>query len=555
MLARLRLVPLGVVVAIIVLTGTASMAQVVSETAAQQPAATQAGVTAVHSAAGAMMPNASTTVGQSQSTPAATQKQALPQVTEPGPNQPEAQTSAPLRVMVGKSLLITTNDRLRRVSVTDPAVADALVVTPTQVLVHGRAPGEVSLILWDEQERSRSFDLRVDVDVTAAQQEINRIFPDEHISVEPSRNAVVLSGHVATKEDAERAGAIAGAFSKSVVNVLTYGPVGAQEVVLEVKFAEVDRTALTQWGFNLFSTGATGTVGTVGTQQFGQFGQQIIDDHFPPQTGLNPGGFSSHQQINDVLNMFLFRPDIHLGAVIKALQSKNLLQILAEPNLIAVNGKESSFLAGGEFPFPVVQPSQGFTAVTIQFKEFGVRLKFTPLIMPNGNIHLRVAPEVSSLDFANGLTISGFVIPALNTRRAETEFELQDGQSFVIAGLLDNRLTNLNEKLPGLGDVPIIGNFFKSKNNQKSTTELMVLVTAHRLQPSPQPAPLPKFPEKFMTPAGSAPGTAQPGAKATPPADGTKAAETAAIEKSQVGFESPGTSPHGPNTATGPDGK
>jgi pilus assembly protein CpaC len=160
--------------------------------------------------------------------------------------------------------------------------------------------------------------------------------------------------------------------------------------------------------------------------------------------------------------------------------------------LIAVNGKEASFLAGGEFPFPIVQPGQGFTAVTIQFKEFGVKLRFTPVIMPNGNIHMRVVPEVSTLDFANSLQISGFTIPALSTRRAETEFELQDGQSFVIAGLMDNRVTNIVNKIPGLGDIPVLGNFFKSKSVQKSNAELMVLCTARRISPSATP---PKGPE------------------------------------------------------------
>jgi pilus assembly protein CpaC len=187
-----------------------------------------------------------------------------------------------------------------------------------------------------------------------------------------------------------------------------------------------------------------------------------------------------------------------LGAVIQALQQKNLLQILAEPNLIAVNGKEASFLAGGQFPFPVVQPGQGFTAVTITFKDFGVSLKFTPVIMPNGNIHLKVAPEVSTLDFTNALTISGFTIPALSTRKAETEFELQDGQSFVIAGLMDNRVTDLQSKLPGLGDLPIIGTFFRSKNTQKSTTELMVLCTVRKVSPNAQPPVLPKQPKPFL---------------------------------------------------------
>jgi pilus assembly protein CpaC len=404
--------------------------------------------------------------------------------------------AAPLRVMVGKSLLINTSERLKRVSVTDPAVAEPLVVTPTQILVHGKSAGEVSLLIWDELERSRSFDLRVDVDVTAAAEEEKNVFPDERITVTPSRSAIVLSGHVSTEEVATRAGKIAEAYSKNVVNVLTYGPVGAQEVLLEVKFAEVDRSATTQLGFNILSTGATNTIGTVSTGQFGGFGQQRVID----QTGGQNVPFQSNQTINDVLNLFLFRPDIHLGVVIKALQQKNLLQILAEPNLIAVNGKEASFLAGGEFPFPIVQPGQGFTAVSISFKEFGVRLRFTPVIMPNGNIHLRVVPEVSQLDFANGLTISGFNIPALSTRRADTEFELKDGQSFVIAGLMDNRMTNIGNKIPGLGDIPILGNLFKSKNMQKNKSELMVLCTVHRISPSSQEPAGPGYPQPFLNP-------------------------------------------------------
>lgn len=428
---------------------------------------------------------------------------------EAAPTQ-EAVPSAPLRVMVGKSLLVNTQDRLKRVSVTDPTVADALVVTPNQVLIHGRAPGEISLLLWDEQEHSNSFDLRVDVDVTAAADEMHRLLPDQRINVEASRSAIVLSGHVATKEDSDRAAAIATAFSKNVVNVLTFGPVGAQEVLLEVKFAEVDRTIAKQFGINILSTGAANTIGTTTTGQFGGFGQQQLNDVFGP--GTHGQDFRTQNTISDVLNLFLFRPDIHLGAVIQALESKNLLQILAEPNLIAVNGKEASFLAGGEFPFPVVQPGQGGgNTVTIQFKEFGVRLKFTPLIMPNGNIHLMVAPEVSTLDFANALQISGFTIPALSTRRAQTEFEIQDGQSFVIAGLLDNRVTNLGQKIPGLGDVPVLGNLFKSKNNSKSQSELMVLVTAHRIQPSTSPGPNVNFPEKFMNDGKAPSKTPTPG--------------------------------------------
>jgi pilus assembly protein CpaC len=205
-----------------------------------------------------------------------------------------------------------------------------------------------------------------------------------------------------------------------------------------------------------------------------------------------------NQTVSSVLNLFLFRPDIHFGAVIEALQNKSLLQILAEPNLIAVNGKKASFLAGGQFPFPIVQPGAGFTAVTISFKEFGVKLDFTPVIMPNGNIHLTVAPEVSTLDFSNALVISGFTVPALSTRKAETEFELIDGQSFVIAGLMDNRVTDIWNKVPGLADIPILGTFFKSKSIQKSNSELMVLCTVHRISPNSQEPATPANPQPFM---------------------------------------------------------
>jgi pilus assembly protein CpaC len=423
--------------------------------------------------------------------PATTQTTTIP------PQSQQPQGVAPLRVMVGKSLLINTTERLKRISVTDPAVAFAQVITPTQILVHGKTPGEVSLLIWDEVERSRSFDLRVDVDVSACSDEERRVFPDEQISVTPSRAAIVLSGHVSTEDVAKRAGELASAYSPKIINVLTFGPVGAQEVLLQVKFAEVDRSALTQLGINFISTGAGNTIGTVTTGQFGGFGPQTVTPSTTTSSSGSSTRTSSAQSVGNVLNLFVFRPDINFGAVLEALETKNLLQILAEPNLIAVNGKEASFLAGGQFPFPIVQPGAGFTAVTISFKEFGVRLQFTPVITPNGNIHLKVAPEVSTLDFANALSISGFTVPALSTRKAETEFEVQDGQSFVIAGLMDNRVTDIYNKIPGLGDIPILGNFFRSRSLQKSNSELMVLCTVRRINPSAEPPP-PKDPKPFM---------------------------------------------------------
>jgi len=454
-----------------------------------------------------LLPAAVASQDQTAPLPAPAVQSASQQPSDKGPQasaqaQGESEAGAPLRVMVGKSILINTTERIRRVSVTDAAVADPTVISPTQILVHGKSAGEVSLLIWDELERSRSFDLRVDVDVSAAAEEEKRVFPEEQITVTPSRSAIVLSGHVSTEDVAKRADLIAGAYSKNVVNVLTFGPVGAQEVLLQVKFAEVDRTAALQLGANFFTPSTGNTTGTVSTGQFG--GQSISTSS--ATTTTTPGGVTTTGtsatpptvNITNALTLFLFRSDINFGAVVEALQQKSLLEILAEPNLIAVNGKEASFLAGGQFPFPMVQPGAGFTAVTISFKEFGVRLQFTPVIMPNGNIHLKVAPEVSTLDFTNALQISGFTVPALSTRRAETEFELQDGQSFVIAGLLDNRVTDIYNKIPGLGDIPILGNLFRSKSQQKSNSELMVLCTVHRISPNLQNPSGPSFPQPFL---------------------------------------------------------
>jgi pilus assembly protein CpaC len=272
--------------------------------------------------------------------------------------------------------------------------------------------------------------------------------------------------------------------------------VGAQEVLLEVKFAEVDRSALTQIGFNLLSTGAGNTLAQTQTGQFGG----LVPGPINNTTNANgTGTATATTTISNALNLFFFNPQVHLGAVIQALQSHNLLQILAEPNLVAINGKEASFLAGGEFPFPVVQPGAGgISTVTIQFREFGVRLKFTPVIQPNGNIHLHVIPEVSTLDFADSVTVSGTTVPAISTRKADTEFELQDGQSFVIAGLIDNRVTDVANKIPGLGDIPILGQFFRSKSAQKSNSELMVLCTVRRVSPDAQAPKGPANPEPFL---------------------------------------------------------
>jgi pilus assembly protein CpaC len=467
------------------------MIAIAASLSAQQPVSSSAQQTTPPSAQQTPPPPSA-----QQTPPSPSAQQTLP--TPPSETSEEQIGAAPLRVRVNKSVLINTRDRLKRVSVTDPNVADAVVVSPTQVLVHGRSPGEVSLVLWDQAERSRAFDLRVDVDVTAAAEEMKRILADEPITVSASRSAIVLSGHVTSKEAAESAGLIAGAYSKNVVNVTTYGPVGSQEVLLEVHFAEVNRVALKQLGVNIFSTGAANMPGFITTGQFNQ--QQVID--VTGGIGKPVPGTTTNFPNLDILNVFLFRPDINLGVAIKALQQKNVLQVLAEPNLIALNGREASFLAGGEFPVPVVQSGVTANSITILFKEFGVRLRFKPTITPKGTIHLQVSPEVSALDFANGVRLSGFVVPSLITRRASTELELGDGQSFIIAGLMDNRVTNDMSKIPGIGDIPIIGNLFKSRNTNKTRTELMVFVTARLISPMEQKPALPNMPQKPIEPSG-----------------------------------------------------
>ena len=268
-------------------------------------------------------------------------------------------------------------------------------------------------------------------------------------------------------------------------------PPRLKQVMLKVRFAEADRSKLTSFGINIFSTGAANTIGTVSTQQFGPLAltadSRTAGAVAPPST---PQQFS----LSSLLNIFLFRPDINLGATIQDLQQKNVLQILAEPNLMAISGVPAHFLAGGEFPYPVVQGGAAGTVpiITIQFRPYGVKLEFTGVIEDNGIIRLKVAPEVSSLDYTNTVNIAGFVLPAISTRRAETEVELKDGQSFGIAGLLDDRTTIQLSKVPGIGDIPILGQLFRSRSTNRSNTELLVLVTPTIVDPLTGPEPVPE---------------------------------------------------------------
>lgn len=398
----------------------------------------------------------------------------------------------PLHIIVGKSVVITLESRLKRILLSNPAVIDVLAPNPTQLVVEAKGPGTSSLILWDESGASRMMDVTVDLDVSSLRSAIERTYPDRAVSVEADGGRLILKGRVPNQRAEDDLVKMAGIYSKDVVDSLSQPILHQRQILLEVKIAEVDRTKLEQIGFNFLSTGGGNTIGTLSTQQFGPItGSGGSTVQIPPSTGTTSGGTgggttsttNSIFGLSDLLNIFIFRPDINFGTVIKALQQDQVLQILAEPNLLALSGAKASFLAGGEFPFPVVQGGQNLGVVTIQFQPFGVKLDFVGTVADDDTVHLKVAPEVSSLDFTNAVTISGFTIPAIATRRAETEIELRNGQSFAIGGLLNEQTTALLSKIPGIGSVPVLGKLFQSRSIQRSNSELVVLVTPHIVDP------------------------------------------------------------------------
>lgn len=421
-----------------------------------------------------------------------------------------------LTLVPGKSLVLESPEDIQRVSVGSAEVAEAIGISPREVLINAKKTGDTSVILWQQGGGKLLFDLAVrekDVKTATVKRELAREFEGQNVEMTVEGETVFLRGTVDDMSKADRAFAIASTLGKPVNLLRVKTPEGEAQILLKVRFANVDRSVGSDLGVNLFSTGATNTIGSVSTGAY--------SPAKPPATigGDSREGFS----LSDALNIFLFRPDLNLGATIKALESRRLVEILAEPNLLASNGKAASFLAGGEFPYPVVQGGGGsFTSVTIQFREFGIRINFTPTITVRGTIRLQVSPEVSALDYANGLVYQGFNIPALASKKVQTEIELDDRQSFAIAGLLDNRMTENLSKIPGLSNIPLIGKLFQSRQQSKSKTELMVLVTPELVRPIPrdQKPPELEMPKELLK-GGSPGGVRTPGIEltgaATPP--------------------------------------
>ena len=412
-----------------------------------------------------------------------------------------------ISLTAGRSIVLTTEFDVTRIAVTNPAVADATVVEPREILLDGKAPGTISLIVWGSGDQRLQYDLVVEQPIAPLEQQLRQLFPGEEIAVAVNADAIVLSGRASSTQIMLRAAEIARAAAPkgNVINMIQVpGASDAQQVMLQVRFAEVNRRAIQELGSSFF-TGAAGYRNWIarGTTQ-----------QFPAPEFQN-----DELVFSDFLNLFLFNTNFNMGTVIRALKQTGYFQSLAEPNLIAYNGHEASFLAGGEFPVPF---TSGLGNISIQFREFGVRLNFTPTIAGD-LIRLHVRPEVSSLDFNNGILLEGFRIPALTVRRAETEVELRDGQSFAIAGLIDNESQTDRAAVPILSQLPIIGNLFKSKGERQERTELLVLITPRLVRPldPDEVPPLPTLPGQFL-PSGDIGQQIEGGAGAVdaPPARG-----------------------------------
>jgi pilus assembly protein CpaC len=392
-------------------------------------------------------------------------------------------------VVAGQSFdLNNSASEYARLYVDNPQVLAAFVVNPHQVLVSGKAPGRAAVVVSDKAGNSTTYSVQVDADVAPLQAAVESNFPFDKIKVASKEDAITITGYVLSKDEFDAVDKLTSGYGKKVVNSLRVAPSHVREVRLQVRFAEIDRTKAAQAGFNFLSLGKT-----MGTSSTGQ------NSSFTPPT-LGSATKAATATVSNPMELFVFNQALNIGATIQDLESKNILQILAEPSISALSGHQASFLSGGEFPFPMVQPSgSGASTVTVQFMPYGVMLHFEPVVLDDGTIRLHVAPEVSALDYTNEASVDGYTIPAIDTRSAETDIELRDGQSFTLSGLLDHRITNEFSAMPGIANIPILGWLFKSKNTQTTTTDLIVIVTANIVDPLSLPGPAPELP-KTVTP-------------------------------------------------------
>jgi len=435
---------------------------------------------------------------------------------EPTAGTPRGGIDGKLVATVGKSLIIDSPLKIEKISVANGDLVEAVAINPQEVLINGKLPGETSLIVWQQGGQRLVYDLTVrlsPVKLEAVRQQIARDFPNDDINVTFDNDTVFVRGSVRDMLSANRVLQIAATLGKAVnllrVAVAPAGP----EVLLKVTFATIDISVERDLGFSLL-TNAFNQQTSISPSLAGTSPNVTST---AGSTGMN---IASTVGLSGVAQLLLFRKDINLGAAIQAFQDRNLAEILAEPNLLTTDGQEASFLSGGEYPIPVVQAGASAGAVTVMYQEYGIKLKFLPVITPRNTIRMRVAPEYSALDPAHGVTISGFTIPALITRKTEATVELESGQSFVIAGLMDRSVTDVLAKIPGLSNIPLLGKLFQSKQLQKANSELLVIVTPELVRPikAGQPVPELSWEEPFMK--SKSPTVQQPGLDKTgPPAE------------------------------------
>ena len=405
-----------------------------------------------------------------------------------------------LNLTPGRSAVIDCPNGISRISTSSPEVVDAITASNHEILFEAKALGQSTLIVWSKSGERTTYNVTVEQNLEPMRRLLRESFPGEEIDIRASRESMALVGRVSTQAVADRALALVAASVKGAVSNLKPPLPGMEkQVILHVKFAELNRTAVSEFGINLLSTGAGNTLAQTTTGQYKSNSGLQLSASIPGHAA----GTTTQNTLSDLLNIFAFRPDLNLGVLIRDLQTRGLLQVLSEPNLVATNGKEASFLAGGEFPIPVAQASASSGAISVMYKDYGIKLSFLPQITANNTIKLHVKPEVSTIDSANGIQASGFNIPALTTRRIETDIELGEGQSFVIGGLMDDHVIHNLSQVPGLSHIPVLGALFKSRSETKSKTELIVVVTPERAAPVSGPAPSVPAPIPFLGPADS----------------------------------------------------
>jgi pilus assembly protein CpaC len=364
----------------------------------------------------------------------------------------------------GSTAIITRTDSITRISVADPEVAEPVVIPPNQVLVNARTPGSTSLVIWGLDRVARMYTIEVTADIASLQRQIDDLFPNAGITVTSTGSSIVLNGEVRDAQTVRKVIELSETMGIPIVNnVQAPSP---EQILLHVEFAEISKTAMKEMGRDL--------IRVLNPQHLGD----LDEDSDYEITSVSEG----------IVSLLIRDERTELDAFLRALRSNGDFMSLAQPNLVTREGQQATFLAGGEFPFPIAQGGNQ-DAITVNWREFGIRLNFTPAITNSGNIRLQVSPEVSSLDFGNGLTISGFNIPTILARRVETDVELRPGQTLAIGGLMDNSIAQEVDKLPILGDIPILGYFFRSENARQNRTELLVLVTPYILDADNLPAP------------------------------------------------------------------